>query len=212
MDNLLTLDLPLIGNVKESDVPTPEEYTYWQLRKKRTFVIDYEVDEEYSLIELGKIIIDMNMSEMHIPKEQLVPIYIWVHSFGGDMHQQRFFSDLLIASRIPIVTIAMGVTMSAAFLIFLAGHRRYAFQHSKLLVHDGYAGFEGTASEMEEFQKNYKKMISEMKEYVLSRTSIDEKTFNKFKNKDWYLTSDELIKYNVVDKLIDNIEDVFAGE
>lgn len=209
MDNLLALDLPLVGNVKESDIPSPEEYTYWHLRNKRTFVIDYEVDENYELIELSKIIIQMNMDEMDIPKEKLKPIYIWVHSFGGDMQQQRFFSDLLISSRIPIVTIAMGVAMSAGFLIFLAGHKRYAFQHSKLLVHDGYAGFEGTASEMEEFNKNYKKMITEMKDYVLSRTSIDEKTFNKFKNKDWYLTSEELVKYDVVDKLIENIEEVF---
>ena len=48
-----------------------------------------------------------------------------------------------------------------------------------------------------------------MKEYILSRTSIDEKTFNKNKSKDWYLTSEELVKFNVVDKLISNIDEIF---
>ena len=48
-----------------------------------------------------------------------------------------------------------------------------------------------------------------MKEYILSRTSIDEKVFNKNKTKDWYLTAEELIKYNVVDKLIDSLDDIF---
>lgn len=203
------IELPVIENVKSDGFLSPEEYTYWKARESRTFMIDYELDEDYSLIELSKTIIQMNMDEKDIPKDELKPIYIWIHSFGGDMQQQRFFSDLLISSRIPIVTIAMGVAMSAGFLIFLAGHKRYAFPHSKLLVHDGYAGFEGTASEMEEFQKNYKKMIAEMKDYVLARTTIDEKTFKKYQNRDWYLTSDELIKYNVVDKLIENIEDIF---
>lgn len=203
------IELPIVENIKSDGFLSPEEYTYWRARESRTFVIDYEIDEEYSLIELSKIIIQMNMDEKDIPKENLKPIYIWIHSFGGDMHQQRFFSDLLIASRIPIITIAMGVTMSAGFLIFLAGHKRYAFPHSKLLVHDGYAGFEGTASEMEEFQRNYKKMISEMKEYVLARTAIDEKTFNRYKNKDWYLSTDELVQYGVVDKIIDSIEEIF---
>lgn len=47
-----------------------------------------------------------------------------------------------------------------------------------------------------------------MKEYILERTSIDEKTFNKNKNKDWYLTSKELIDYHVVDALIENIDDI----
>lgn len=203
------IELPIVENIKSDGFLSPEEYTYWRARESRTFVIDYEIDEEYSLIELSKIIIQMNMDEKDIPKENLKPIYIWIHSFGGDMHQQRFFSDLLIASRIPIITIAMGVTMSAGFLIFLAGHKRYAFPHSKLLVHDGYAGFEGTASEMEEFQRNYKKMIAEMKEYVLARTAIDEKTFNRYKNKDWYLSTDELVQYGVVDKIIDSIEEIF---
>ena len=47
-----------------------------------------------------------------------------------------------------------------------------------------------------------------MKEYILLRTNIDEKTFNKNKSKDWYLTSEELVKFNVVDKLIENFDDI----
>ena len=206
---MMMFDIPIVGDYKDNPLPSPEEYTYWCARKNRTFYIDYEIDEDYSLIELSKIIIEMNMEEKDIPKEDLKPIYIWIHSFGGDSNQERFISDLLISSRIPIITISMGVAMSAGFLIFLAGHKRYAFPHSKLLVHAGYAGFEGTASEMEEFNKNYKKQIAEMKEYVLERTEIDEKTFNKFKNKDWYLTAEELVKYKIVDKLITNIDEIF---
>ena len=48
-----------------------------------------------------------------------------------------------------------------------------------------------------------------MKAYILERTDIDEKTFNKNKSKDWYLTSDELVKYNVVTKLVESFEDIF---
>lgn len=203
------IDVPIIGAMKDNDLPSPEEYTYWKLREQRVFSIDYEIDEDYSLIELGKVIIQMNIEEHDIPKEELKPIYIFVHSFGGDLRQSMFFCDLVIASRIPIITIAMGAAMSAGFNIFLAGHKRYAFKHAQLLVHAGYAGFEGTASEMEEFNKNYKKQIAEMKDYILERTDIDEKVFNKNKNKDWYLTSEELVKYNVVDKLIDNFNDIF---
>ena len=77
-----------------------------------------------------------------------------------------------------------------------------------MLVHQGSAGFAGTAQEIEEAQKNYKKQINEMKEYILERTEIDEKTFNKNKNKDWYLTSKELVEYKIVDALIDNFEDI----
>lgn len=203
------IDVPIIGAMKDTDLPSPEEYTYWKLREQRVFTIDYEIDEDYQLIELSKVIVQMNIEERNIPKEELKPIYIMIHSFGGDTRQAFYFCDLLISSRIPIITVAMGAAMSSGFQIFLAGHKRYAFKHSQLLVHAGYAGFEGTASEMEEFNKNYKKTISEMKDYILERTEIDEKVFNRNKNKDWYLTSEELVKYKIVDKLIDSFEDIF---
>ena len=199
------LEIPLVGDTKESQLPTPEEYTYWKDRKNRTFYVDYEIDECYSLVELAKIIIQMNIEEKDVRKEDLKPIRLFIHSYGGDLEQANFFCDLVQASRIPIITIAMGVAMSAGFLIFLSGHKRYAFKHTQLMVHSGSAAFQGTAEQIEEAQKNYKKQIEEMKAYILEKTEIDEKTFNKNKNKDWYLTSDELLKYKVIDDVITDL-------
>lgn len=199
------LEIPLVSNTKESELPTPEEYTYWKDRKNRTFYVDYEIDECYSLVELAKIIIQMNIEEKDVRKEDLKPIRLFIHSYGGDLEQANFFCDLVQASRIPIITIAMGVAMSAGFLIFLSGHKRYAFKHTQLMVHSGSAAFQGTAEQIEEAQKNYKKQIEEMKNYILERTTVDEKTFNKNKNKDWYLSSDELLKYHVIDDVITDL-------
>lgn len=201
--------LPSILTDAQSDkYISPEELTYWKARESRTFYIDYEIDETYELLELGKIIIQMNMEERDVKKEDLKPIYLWVHSYGGDLEQCNALLDIIAASRIPIVTIAMGVAMSAGFMLFLAGHKRYAFSHSNLMVHEGSAAFAGTAEQIEQAQKNYKKQIEGMKEYILSRTSIDEKTFNKNKSKDWYLSAEELVKYNVVDKLVESFDDI----
>ena len=208
MSDILTFNLPLIGDIKESDIPTPEEYTYWKDRKNRVFYIDYVIDEDQRLLELAKIIIQMNMEEMHIPKEQLEDIVIFIHSCGGLLDQSMFFCDLIKSSRIPIITVAMGTAMSAGCLIFLAGHKRYAFPHTQVLIHSGAAAFEGTAEQIEEAQKNYKKQIEEMKSYILDNTSIDEKTFNKNRKKDWYLTVDELVKYGIVDSIITDISEV----
>lgn len=199
----------ILSETKSEDYISPEDFTYWKSRENRTFYVDYEIDECYLLIELGKIIIQMNIEEKDIPKKDLKPIYLWIHCYGGDLSQANALIDIIDASRIPIITIAMGVAMSAGFMIFLAGHKRYAFKHSNLMVHEGSAAFSGTAEQIEEAQKNYRKQINQMKNYILSRTSIDEKTFNKNKSKDWYLTSEQLVKYKVVTKIIDNFDDIF---
>ena len=110
-------EIPLIGDTKGSDIPEPEVYTYWKDRKNRTFYIDYEIEEDYSLVELAKIIIQMNIEEKDIENPE--PIRLFIHSYGGDIEQALFFCDLVKSSRIPIITIGMGVAMSAGFLIFL---------------------------------------------------------------------------------------------
>lgn len=198
----------ILADAESEKYLSPELYTYWKARENRTFYIDYELDECYDLINLGKIIIQMNMEEKNIPKEELKPIYLWIHSYGGDLEQANAIIDIIAASRIPVITIAMGVAMSAGFMIFLSGHKRYAFKHSNLMVHEGSAAFSGTAEQIEMAQKNYKRQIEEMKAYILERTDIDEKIFNKNKSKDWYLTSEELVKYNVVNKLVESFDDI----
>lgn len=187
----------LLKELKTEDYMSPEEYTYWKARENRTFFIDYEIDDTYMLMELSKVIIQMNMEERDIPKEELKPIYLYIHSFGGDVYQSSVFCDIIMTSRIPVVTIAMGATMSSGFDIFLAGTRRYCFEHSQLLLHAGYTSIQGTAGEVEEAQKNYKKQLEASKQYVLSRTTMSEKDFNKHKKDDWYLTLDEILKFNI---------------
>lgn len=203
----IQIALPNLG--KSSEIPTPEEYEYWKAAEQRVFYIDYEIDEDYSLLELSKTIMRLNFEEKDIPKDELKPIYILIHCFGGDLEQSNFMCDLIKSSRIPIITVAMGAAMSAGFLIFISGHKRYAFPHSQLLVHSGSAQLAGTAEQIEEAQKNYKKTLDEMKKYILENTQIDEKTFNSNRKKDWYLTAEELIKYNVVDGLITDLSTLF---
>jgi len=207
MEEFMTLPAILTGCESEKYI-SPKDFTYWKARENRTFYVDYEIEDDYALIELSKIIIQTNMEEKDIPKEELKPIYLYIHSFGGDVYQANFVADLIMASRIPIITIAMGTAMSSGFILFLAGHRRYCFQHSQLLVHEGYAQFGGTASEIEQAQLNYKKQLNDMKAYVLSRTLIDEKTFNKNSKKDWYLTKEEIEKYKI-GTIINDFDEIF---
>ena len=202
------ITIPIIGTLADGNIPTPEDYNYWKLRENRTFFIDYEIDECYDLVELSKTIIQLNMEDRDKPIEELKPIYIYVFSYGGDLAQANFFCDLVQSSRIPIITVGMGVAMSAGCLILLSGHKRYAFKHCQVLIHSGSGGFSGTAEQVEEAQKNYKKQLQDMKSYILERTNIDEKTFNKNKSKDWYLTDDELIKYHIVDKIITSFDEI----
>lgn len=206
-NNFELLEFEIPDTLKEVTLPAPEELSYWSSRKNRTFYIDYEIEDNYMLMELAKVIIQMNMEEKDIPVADLKPIFLFIHSYGGDLDQCNAFCDILECSRIPIITVGMGIAMSAGFLIFLSGKRRYAFKHCQFLAHSGSAGFQGTAEQIEEAQKNYKRQIVAMKEHILGHTSIDEKTFNKNKNKDWYITGEEIENYDIA-KIITSFDEI----
>lgn len=194
------------AEVKDLTLPAPEEVTYWNLRKQRVYWIDYEIDDCYMLMELAKEIIRINIEEKDNPNPQ--PIILFIHSYGGDLEQAFFFCDLCETSHVPIITVATGVAMSAGLLIFLSGKRRYTYPHSQLLIHSGSASFGGTAEQIEEAQKNYKKQINQMRDYILGHTKIDEKLFNKNKAKDWYVNGDDIISLGIADKVIERFEDI----
>lgn len=204
MDELMEYVIP---NGEDFQLVDPIEYDYWLNRKQRCFYIDFEVEDDYRCVELMKTIIQMNIAEKDIPEDSLQPIKIFLFSYGGDLSQATALCDVIEASRIPIITICMGVAMSAGFLIFLAGKRRYALKQSTLLVHQGSAAFSGSASEIEEAQKNYKKTLDKMKNYIMSHTDIDEKLFKKNQTKDWYIEGDDISKLNIA-KVITSLDEI----
>ena len=205
MEELMEFILP--EELIKGSLPVPSEVEYWKLLKHRAFFIDYEIDEDYKLIELSKTIIRMNLEELAIPDKELKPIFLFIMSYGGDIDQANYMCDLIESSRIPIVTVATGAAMSAGFLLVIAGKRRYAFKHAQLLVHEGTASFSGTAEEIRQAQENYQRQLDQMREYIISHTDIDAETFDKNRTKDWYLSTDEIKKYNLA-KIIKNFKDI----
>lgn len=195
--------------IKDLTLPDPDELTYWSLRKQRCFWIDFELEGDYyHILEIGKIIVQMNMEEKDIPENELKPIFLYIFSYGGDLDSANAFIDICEMSRIPIVTVSAGASMSAGLLIFLAGKRRYAFKKTQILIHSGSASFGGTAEQIEEAQKSYKKQVNRMKEYIISHSHIDEKLFNKNRTKDWYVTGDEIVELGLADKIVERFEDI----
>ena len=204
MDELMEFMIP---SGKDFQLVDPAEYDYWLNRKQRCFYIDFEVEEDYRCVELMKTIIQMNIAEKDIPEDELQPIKIFLFSYGGDLSQATALCDVIEASRIPIITVCMGVAMSAGFLIFLAGKERYALRQSTLLVHQGSCAFSGSASEVTEAQKNYKKTLDKMKDYIIGHTSIDEKTFKKNQSRDWYIEGQDIEKYSIA-KIITSLDEI----
>lgn len=204
MDELLQLAMP--KDLANLQLPSPELLTYYRNLEDRTIWIDYDVCE--SILEVSKLIMYFNKLDRDIPIEERKPIKLLVYSYGGDGNACFSLLDIIALSKTPVWTINMGVAMSAGLLILLAGHKRFCLKNSTALAHSGSGGMSGTFEQTEAQMKDYKRFVDTMRDYILERTDIDIKTFNKNKNKEWFLYSEDQVKYKIVDKIVDDITDI----
>lgn len=204
MEELMTLAIP--QNLENLQLPNPELLTYYRDLEDRTIWIDYGVDE--SILEVSKLIMYFNKLDKGIPAEERKPIKLLLYSYGGDGQACFSLLDVISLSKTPVYTVNMGVAMSAGLLILLGGHKRFCLKNSTALAHSGSGGASGTFEQTEAQMKDYKRFVETMRNYILERTNIDTRTLNKYKSKEWYLYAEEQVKYHVVDKIIDDIDEI----
>lgn len=204
MDELMKLLIP--ENLENLQLPSPELLTYYRNLEDRVIWIDYGVDE--SILEVSKLIMYFNKLDKDIPAEERKPIKLLLYSYGGDGQACFSLLDIIALSKTPVWTINMGVAMSAGLLILLAGHKRFCLKNSTALAHSGSGGTSGSFEQTEAQMKDYKRFVDTMRNYIIERTKIDTKTFNKYKSKEWYLYSEDQIKYGIVNKIIDDIDNI----
>lgn len=205
-ENLQVLDIIIPEEVADVKLPSPDLVHYYKDYDDRNISIDYDIDA--SLFDVTKQIMEYNRKDRNIPVEKRKPINIYIMSFGGELYPAYALISTILASKTPVNTINMGVAMSAGLLILLAGHKRYAMKYSTAMIHQGSGGAQGTFSEMEEQQKNYRKLIDSMRDYILERTKIDVKLYNKNKSKDWFLTDKEQVDLGIVDEVVTDLDSI----
>lgn len=205
-ENMQVLDIIIPEDVADVKLPSPDLVHYYKDYDSRNISIDYDIDD--SLFEVTKQIMEYNRKDKDIPVEKRKPINIYIMSYGGELYQAYACISTILASKTPIRTINMGVAMSAGLLILLAGHERYAMKYSTAMIHSGSGGTQGTYEQCEEQQKNYKKLVDMMRNYILERTNIEVKLFKKQWTKDWYLTDKEQVELGIVSNIVDDLDSI----
>ena len=97
-----------------------------------------------------------------------------------------------------------GYAMSAAFEIFLAGHKRYCYKHSTFMYHQMYCHRDGKYQDLVEDRVEMDRLNKNSEEYVLERTKFTRQDIDNIRIKkiDFYFQADDAIKYGVVDEVI----------
>lgn len=207
-ENVQVLDILLPKELENFKLPSPELLDLYADRKNRVIYVDYDIDESL-LRDVGRQIIEYNRIDKGKPVEERAPIVILINSGGGCLDSTYATIAIMETSKTPIITVNMNCAYSAAGLILMAGHKRYCMPRSQVLIHSGSAqGISGNYEDIQESTKSYKKMIEEMREFIVSKTKIDKSLMKKNQSKDWYLPTSEQIELGVVDEVVTDLDSI----
>lgn len=207
---LLLPEVSTEGSLPTMQLPDADQYNYWNLYNNHILTVDGEItDWDYNVV---KNIIGINMQQINKPTEWVDPIILLINSHGGLLDVTNSIIDAISTSVVPVWTVNMGNALSGGCLIFLAGEKRFTTTNSWAMAHAGSGGVSGNYNETVEQTKVWNEQVKNMGNYIVSRTGIDDKTWKKYKNKDWWLNADQQIEYGFATDKLESLEQILRVE
>lgn len=205
-EEVLSLEIPM--NIENLQLPNPSLLNYYKDAEKRMFWLDGEIDG--STLGLVKAIMRINHedAQAEIPIEQRVPIRIFIDSNGGDVQVMWSLMNAIKLSKTPVYTIVYCMAMSAGSYILAAGHKRFALPGSTILVHSGGVGYRGTVEQVDSAKKYYDKLDKSTTDFFVAHTKITPKELKRKGAVDWYMSADDALKYGIVDRIVETLDEV----
>lgn len=173
--------------------------------ENRSLWLNREIDDEalddivYSILRYNRL-----DNADNIPANQRIPIKLYINSPGGSVSCGFSIIDAISTSMTPVYTINVGYAYSMAFVIFLAGHCRFAMPNSTFLMHDGSTGifWDSSAKVADRINFEQNQIEARTKDFIISNTNIDSETYDDKYRTEYYFYAQEGQEIGVVDYII----------
>ncbi len=171
--------------------------------QQRKLFINSDIDE-ISVSETVKHIMRFNREDNlnSVSPMKRTPILLYITSNGGDVGAGFELIDTILNSKTPVYTVNLGYQYSMAFLIGLAGHKRFSMPNAKFLMHDGSSFVYGTGTKVQDQMEFRKKVEERIKDYVLENSNLSSELYDEKLRVEWYMFADEAKKRGFVDYII----------
>lgn len=116
----------------------------------------------------------INEIDTGITPEDRKPISLYINSEGGSVAAALSLVNTIEMSTTPVHTHSYGFTCSAALLIFVVGHERYAYKHSLFMFHAVSSALVGSLKDLQDQQALTEKLQERVNEIFSYYTDMSE--------------------------------------
>jgi ATP-dependent Clp protease protease subunit len=188
----------LIPMVVESDGRYERSFDiYSRLLRERIVFLGREVDDEIANVIAAQLL----FLEAEDPDKD---ISLYVNSPGGSAYAGMAIYDTMQYVKPDVATICVGMGMSAAAMILAGGAagKRMALPNSKVMIHQGSAGFRGTPADIEIHAQEVLSMTRRMAELLARHTGQPFDRVMADIDRDRFMTPAEALEYGLIDRIV----------
>jgi ATP-dependent Clp protease, protease subunit len=188
----------LIPMVVESDGRYERSFDiYSRLLRERIVFLGTPVEDEIANVICAQLL----FLEAEDPEKD---IQLYVNSPGGSAYAGMAIYDTMQYVKPDVATICIGMGMSAAAMILSGGAagKRSALPNSKVMIHQGSAGFRGTPADIQIHAKEVLEMTRRMAEIIARHAGRDVEQVMKDIDRDRFLTPEEAQEYGLIDEIV----------
>lgn len=170
---------------------------YSRLLKDRIIFFGTPIDEHVANL----VIAQMLFLESEDAKKD---IYLYINSPGGMVYAGMAMYDTMNLIKPDVSTICVGMAMSMGAVLLASGAKgkRFALPNSKIMIHQGSAGFEGTPADIEIHAREVLSVRKKLDEVLSKHTGKPMEQVTKDTDRDYFMSSSEAKAYGIVDSII----------
>src|SRR5581483_3129428 len=123
---------------------------------------------------------------------------------GGSAYAGMAIYDAMQYVQSDVSTVCLGMGMSAAAMVLCGGAagKRYALPNSKIMIHQGSAGFRGTPADIQIAAREVLSMTRRMAELIALHSGQALDKVMRDIDRDRFMTPEEAVEYGIVDRII----------
>jgi ATP-dependent Clp protease protease subunit len=172
---------------------------YSRLLRERIVFLGTEVTDESANVIAAQLL----FLEADDPDKD---ISIYINSPGGSAYAGMAIYDTMQFVRPDVSTVCIGMAMSAGAMILAGGAagKRFVLPNSKVMIHQGSAGFRGAAADVQVQAREVLEMVQRMAEILARHTGKPVDEVMQDIDRDRFMTPEETIAYGLADRMFTN--------
>ena len=170
---------------------------YSRLLKDRIIFIGTPIDDDIANI----VVAQMLFLQKEDPDRD---IELYINSPGGSVIAGLAIYDTMQIIKPQVATMCIGHAMSMGAVLLAGGAKgkRLALPNSRIMIHQGSAGFHGTPSDIDIVAKEVLRYKSLLIDILAKHSGQDREKVEKDVDRDFYMSPEEGIEYGIVDKVL----------